>query len=281
VVYGVIGDPVDHSMSPIIQNAAFISANIDAVYVAFPVSASRLKPTVIGLRALDVKGFNVTTPHKVAIMKYLDKLDADAAKIGSVNTVTNKNGILSGYSTDGVGAVRAVEEVCQLKGRSVVIFGAGGAGKAIAYAFGPRVGSLQILNRTFSKARDLERRVRKSFQVDVSCGRFTESNIKEFVINADIIVNASALGMEGNKQLPVKREWLSPKQLIFEIVYRPIETQLLKRAKQIGAKTVTGLDMLVHQGAYSFELWTGKKAPVGKMRQAVFQHLTAFSYAQS
>ncbi len=268
-------------MSPIIQNAAFTSANIDAVYVAFPVRASRLKPTVIGLRALDIKGFNVTTPHKVAIMKYLDRLDPDAAKIGSVNTVTNMKGVLSGYSTDGIGAVRAVEEVCQLRGRSVVIFGAGGAGKAIAHAFGPRVGSLHILNRTFSKARDLERRVKKSFQVDVSCGRFTESKIKEFVINADIIVNASALGMEGNKQLPVKREWLSPKQLIFEIVYRPIETQFLKRAKQVGAKTVTGLDMLVHQGAYSFELWTGKKAPVGKMRQAVFQYLTALSYAKS
>ncbi|HYW01795.1 MAG TPA: hypothetical protein VE862_10005, partial [Candidatus Acidoferrum sp.] len=140
-----MGDPVDHSMSPIIQNAAFISANIDAVYVAFPVRASRLEPAVEGLRVLGIKGFNVTTPHKVAIMKYLDRLDPDAAKIESVNTVTSKNGILSGYSTDGIGAVRAVEEVCQLKGRSVVIFGAGGAGKAIVYAFGPRVGSLQIL----------------------------------------------------------------------------------------------------------------------------------------
>ena len=230
---------------------------------------------------MGIKGFNVTTPHKIAIMKYLDRLDSCAAKIGSVNTVTNENGVLSGYNTDGMGAIRAVEEVCQLEGRSVVIFGAGGAGKAIAHAFAPRVGSLRILNRTFSKASDLERGIRNRFHVDVSCGRFIQSNIKEFVINGDIIVNASALGMEGNKHLPVRREWLNRRQLVFEIVYRPLETQFLKRAKRVGARTVSGLEMLVHQGAYSFELWTGKKAPIGKMRRAVSQYLTALSYARS
>jgi len=260
---------------------AFISANIDAVYVAFPVKASRLRSAVLGFRALGVKGFNVTTPHKTTIMKYLDRLDPDADGIGSVNTVTNKDGTLLGYNTDGDGALRAIQEVCELHGQSVVVFGAGGAAKAIAYSFGPKVGSLQILNRTFSKAKHLEGRVRKRFRADISCKRFTEPNIKESVINADIIVNASSLGMEGNAQLPVKKEWLSPRQAIFEIVYRPIETQLLKLARQVGATTVTGLDMLLHQGAYSFELWTGKKAPICKMRQAVLEYLKASSHAKS
>jgi shikimate dehydrogenase len=280
-VYGLIGDPVDHSLSPLIQNTAFHSSNIDAVYVAFPVRASALKSAVQGLLTLGVKGFNVTTPHKVAITKYLDRLDQYAAQIGSVNTVTNKNGALLGYSTDGIGAVRAVEEVSRLDEKNVLILGAGGAGKAIAFAFAPKVGSLKILNRTVSRARDLERRLRKSFQVDVRCGKLTELKIKDLVIDADIVVNASALGMEGNKELPIRGEWLGPRQLVFEIVYRPIETRLIKQAKQAGAKTLTGLDMLVHQGACSFELWTGKKAPVGKMRQAIFQHLMAMSHASS
>jgi len=258
-------------MSPLIQNVAFTSTNTDAVYVAFPVKSSRLRSAVMGFRALGIKGFNVTTPHKIAIMKYLDRLDSDSDSIGSVNTVTNKGGVLLGYNTDGEGALRALEEVCELQGRSVVLFGAGGAAKAIAYTLGPKVGSLQILNRTFSKAKHLERRVRKCFQADISCKRFTESNIRESVIDADIIVNASSLGMAGNMQLPVKKEWLSPRQTIFEIVYRPIDTQFLERAKQAGARTVTGLDMLLHQGAYSFELWTGKKAPILNMRQAVLE----------
>jgi shikimate dehydrogenase len=276
-IYGLVGDPVDHSMSPVMQNAAFHSAHIDAVYVTFQVKSPDLGHAVEGLRVLGVKGFNVTTPHKVAVMRYLGRLDGTAEQVGSVNTVKNVRETLVGYSTDGIGAVNAAEEISSLRGKSTLILGAGATARAVAYAFAPKVRSLRILNRTTSRAEDLKRKLLRKYKVEVSSGRLTQLELEKSIGGADIIVNATSMGMEGKENFPVTRLRFKREQLVFEIVYRPLETTLLKKAKTDGAKTLNGLDMLVHQGASSFELWTGKKANLNEMKQAITQKLMVVS----
>jgi shikimate dehydrogenase len=282
LVYGLIGDPVDHSMSPVIQNAAFRSAGIGAVYVPFRVKQSALRSAIQGLRALGVKGFNVTAPHKVDVIQYLDKVDRTATEISSVNTVLNESGTLLGYNTDGLGALKALEEAgAQLERKSILLFGAGGASRAIAYTFAPRVRAIRLVNRTLSKAKQLERRLRKKFNIDIESVAPSSKLLRDFYENADIIVNASSMGMDGKADPPIEGQWLHQSQWVFDIVYRPLETKLLKLGGLAGAKTISGLDMLVNQGACSFELWTGREAPILEMRDAIAQKLLAMAYAKS
>jgi len=269
-------------MSPIIQNAALRSAAIDAVYVPFRVKKSELKNAIQGLRSLSVKGFNVTAPHKVKIIQYLNRLDSTAEEIGSVNTVLNKNGSLRGYSTDGSGALKALEEVCApLEGQSLLIFGAGGASRAIAHTLTPRVKSLRLVNRTLTHAKQLERRLRQRFRTAITSTALSGRNLRHLVEEADVIINATSMGMRRKDDLPIGEGWLRKDQWIFDIVYDPLETNLLKLAGQAGAKTVSGLDMLLNQGAASFELWTGRKAPVLEMRRAIAGKLLVTTHAES
>lgn len=282
LVYGLIGDPVDHSLSPVIQNVAFGSLGIDAVYVPFKVRQSDLRSAIQGLRALRVRGFNVTAPHKVNVIRYLDKVDRTAAEIGSVNTVLNENGALHGYNTDGLGALKALEEAgAQLEGKSVLLFGAGGASRAIAYTFAPRVRAIRLVNRTLSKAKHLARRLRRRFNIEIASAAPSSESLNDFVQKADVIVNASSMGMDGKTDPPVEAQWLRQDQWVFDIVYRPLETKLLKLAGLAGAKTISGLDMLLNQGACSLELWTGREAPVLEMRHAIAQKLLAMAHAKS
>lgn len=272
-IYGIIGDPIDHSMSPAIQNAAFQSAHMSAVYIPFCVKKSDLKNAVEGMRALGVKGFNVTSPHKVEVIRYLDKLDLSADEIGSVNTVVNKAGSLCGYNTDGIGALKTLEEAgARLNDRSILLFGAGGASRALAYTFASRARTIRIVNRTLRKANDLQRRLQKKFKVDVAVAAPSSRLIKNFVEEADIVVNASSMGQNGCDP-PIQQNWLHRSQFVLDIVYRPIETRLLKIAQSAGATTIDGLHMLVNQGACSFEIWTGRRAPVAVMHDAVRQKM--------
>jgi shikimate dehydrogenase len=271
-VYGIIGDPIDHSMSPAIQNAAFQSTRIDAVYVPFCVKKSDLESAIEGMRALGIKGFNVTAPHKVEVRRYLDKLDRSADEIGSVNTVANRDKSLCGYNTDGIGALRALEEVgAQLNNRSILLFGAGGASRALAYTFASSARTIRIVNRTLLKARQLQRRLQKRFKLEVAVAGLAGASIKRFVEEADIIVNASSMGQNGRFDPPVQRNWLRHGQFVLDIVYSPTQTKLLKIAQAAGATAVNGLRMLVNQGACSFEIWTGRSAPVAVMHDVVRQ----------
>jgi len=271
-VYGVIGDPIDHTMSPAIQNAAFQSTQINAVYVPFCVKKSELKNAIQGIRALGVKGFNVTVPHKVGIIRYLDRIDRTADEIGSVNTIVNSGGLLYGYNTDGAGALKSLEEAgAQVNDKSILLFGAGGASRALAYSFASHAKTIKIINRTMSKAKQLQRRLQKKFEVDVAVIGLSSGLIKDFVDEADIIVNASSMGHGGLVDPPVKQIWLRPSQFVLDIVYNPIKTKLLRIAEEAGATTIDGLHMLVNQGACSFEIWTGKKAPVAAMHDAIRQ----------
>lgn len=269
-VYGVIGDPIDHSLSPAIQNTAFRVSRIDAIYVPFSVRKHYLKQAINGLRALGVKGFNVTAPHKIDVIQHLDKLEPSAEEIGSVNTVLSRNGILCGHNTDGLGALKTLEEAeAPLNGRCLLLIGAGGAAQAIAHSLASRVGAIRIVNRTLARAKQLEHRLLKKYEIDIETGGLSSRSLKNFFEEADIVVNASSMSPGSDSDLALRQDWFHPNQFVLDIVYKPVETRLLKVARTAGATTIGGLNMLVHQGACSFELWTSRKAPIDAMRNAI------------
>lgn len=281
-LYALIGDPVDHSMSPTIQNAAFHSMGIDAVYTAFQVSPRRLKVGIQGLRALGVRGFNITLPHKMKVLPYLDGIESSASAIGSVNTVINTDGKLRGYNTDGTGALNAlVNAGAAPEGKSILMFGAGGAGRAVAYALAQQVSSINVINRSAANARHLVNWLRRKFSIDIAYATVSSKLLPALIEKADIVVNASSMGMHGIANPPVEAASLRPDQWVFDIVYKPFQTRLLDAAGKAGAKRINGLDMLLNQGACSFELWTGKMAPVLEMRNAITQNLSAVEHASS
>ena len=269
-------------MSPAIQNTAFRSAGVDAVYLPFQVKKSELKNAIRGLRAIDIRGFNVTTPHKTNVMRHLDKLDARAAEVASVNTVVaGRSGTLTGHNTDGIGAVKALENAHAPIDCRILLFGAGGAARAIAYALAPHAKSIKLVNRTPSKAKQLRHRLRRRYRIEVSNHALLRGHIKGLVEEADIIINASAMGMDGKADLPIEENWLRSDQWVMDIVYRPVQTRLLKLADGAGAITLNGLDMVIGQGACSFELWTGRTASITEMRRAVAERLLALAHAKN
>jgi len=275
-VCGIVGDPVEHSLSPLMHNAAFQELNLDFVYVAFRVKKSRLREAILGARSLDVHGLNVTMPHKNAVIKYLDETDPTARSIGAVNTILNDKGRLIGYNTDGAGALKALKENgVGLDGKKLLLLGAGGAGKAIAFYVTREVEELKILNRTTQKAKELAEVLRKKFGKKIDGNSLSAKIIKEELEDADILINATSVGMRPDVDRSlVDPSWLRPDLCVMDIVYNPIETKLAKDAGLTGAKVVSGIEMLVYQGAASFEIWTNHQAPVKVMKEAVLGKLS-------
>ena len=272
-IVGLIGHPVEHSFSPPMHNAAFAELGLDYAYVAFDVNPDDLKSAVDGAKSLNIKGFNVTIPHKIEVMQYLDELDEVARLIGAVNTIDFKN--LKGYNTDGIGAVRAIEEVTSIKDKNVVVAGAGGASRAISFylaKFG--AGSMTILNRNAKKAQDLAGDVLKSDLIG-DVGADSISEIDSYLKDADILVDTTPLGMDPhiNDEPIAKSDAMHDGLVVFDAVYNPNETVLLKEAIKAGAKPVYGIKMLLYQGAESFKIWTGRDAPIDVMQDALNKHL--------
>jgi len=274
-VCAVIGDPIEHSLSPQIHNAAFQHLKLNYVYVAFRVAEKDIKNALQGIQALKIHGLNVTMPLKTKIIPYLDKLDSRAERIGAVNTVLNEKGRLIGYNTDGLGALAALKANNQdLVNKKVLILGAGGASRAISYTLAKDARKIVILNRTIEKARSLAKELNKTFGKKVRHGEINEKRLEKDLKDTDILINATLLGMHPYKnETPVSRKLLRSDLTVFDLVYNPPETRLLREAKAIGAKTINGLAMLVHQGALSFEIWTGKKAPIDVMLKACMEGL--------
>jgi shikimate dehydrogenase len=274
-VCGIIGDPVEHTLSPAMHNAAFEELNLDFVYVAFRVGKDELREAIVGAKNLDIRGLNVTMPHKNAVMKYLDEADPIARSIAAVNTILNDKGRLIGYNTDGIGALKALEENgISLNGKKLLLLGAGGAGKAIAFHAAQEVEELQILNRTTQKAKDLAEALCKKFGNKIEGNSLSAKTIERELEDADMVVNATSVGMYPNDdQSPIDPCWLKPDLCVMDIVYNPVETKLALDAKSVGAKVVSGVEMLVYQGAASFEIWTDHQAPVKVMKQAVLSKL--------
>ncbi len=272
-IVGLIGHPVEHSFSPPMHNAAFDALGMDYAYVAFDVNPSDLKSAIDGAGALNIKGFNVTIPHKIEVMKYLNELDEVASLIGAVNTIDFKN--LKGYNTDGIGAIRAIEEVTRVKDKNVVVAGAGGASRAISFYLAKYgVESLTILNRNTDKAKSLAGDISASDLIG-DVGADSISEIKTYLKDADILVDTTPLGMDPHiDDEPIAHCGDMHEDLVvFDAVYNPNETVLIKEAIKAGANPVYGIKMLLYQGAESFKIWTGRDAPVSVMEKALRETL--------
>ncbi|MFQ5466374.1 MAG: shikimate dehydrogenase [Thermodesulfobacteriota bacterium] len=276
---GIFGHPIGHTLSPVMQNAAFEAAGCDIVYLPFHVSPARLPGAVDAVRALEMVGVNVTIPHKERVMGYLDSVDPTARAIGAVNTVVNSDGRLTGYNTDGEGYMRSLtgETGFVPEGKSVILIGAGGAARAILHALlSGGAASVLIANRTVKRAEDLACDFGGVFEArEVGVSALDAAELARRVEGADLVVNTTSLGMEGSPVLDFPVEALPTGAVVSDIVYRPGDTELLKRASERGLAVHRGIGMLVCQGALGFELWTGLTAPVDVMTRAVMDELSA------
>ncbi|VUT23877.1 MAG: Shikimate dehydrogenase [Candidatus Methanolliviera sp. GoM_oil] len=258
-LFGIIGNPVEHSLSPVMQNEAFKYLNIDACYLKFKVEEAKLRYAILGAESLGFSGLNVTVPHKEKALKYVEP-DELAGEVGAVNTIYFKKGV-KGFNTDAMGAKMALEGVTDIKGKRILIFGAGGAAKAISYGLS-RYSDTDILiaNRTFSEGLKLANKIGGE--------AIRLGDIFREIKSVDILINATTVGLNEDRSLIYSKN-LHKDMVVFDIVYSPLKTCLLKEAEKAGAKTIDGLKMLVYQGAASFEIWTGVKAPVKVMERAV------------
>ena len=255
------------------QNVAFRFKGLDVEYRLAKVSPKNLARFIEEHRDETVLGFNVTIPHKIEVIKYLDEIDENASSIGAVNTVKNNEGQLIGYNTDGVGGVKPLEEAYGLLSNSkVLILGSGGAAKALAYELSRRVRRLFILNRTPSKAHDLASKLRSMTGANIT-GDGLDA-IEHALSQADILINTTPIGMvPKTEESPVNKNMLRKDLFVYDIVYNPIKTKLLRDAETIGAETLSGVKMLVYQGAEAFHIWTGDKPPTKIMLNAVLAKL--------
>lgn len=267
-LFGVIGDPIEHSMSPLMHNDLFQNYSIDAHYFPFHVKKENLQDAVKGLKAIGVSGFNVTVPHKVQIIPLLDEVDPLANAIGAVNTVVNKEGKFIGYNTDGSGFVRVLkEQIANLTDKSVLIIGAGGAAQALYFTIANHgVKRLDICNRTISKASEIVEKCPYHAETSVYGLEEAEDNIGVY----DVIIQTTSVGMSPNKEdQPLSLKGIKAGAFVSDIIYNPFETAFLREAKQKGAMIQNGIDMLVFQGALAFEIWNGIFPDTDRMKRIV------------
>jgi shikimate dehydrogenase len=271
-LFAVLGDPIGHSMSPVMHNDLFSFYNIDADYLPFQVKEEDLEAAVKGLKAIGVGGFNVTVPHKSKIIPFLDGMDDLAANIGAVNTVVNENGKLIGYNTDGPGFIKGLKRLMpRIAGQKVLIIGAGGAARAIYLTLAKEEALVvDIANRTIEKARELI----KDCPYSVSSSAYSFEEASDLLGNYDLIIQTTLIGMSPKiNEQPISLNNLRKQTVVCDIIYNPLETQLIKDAYQKGASIQNGLDMFVYQGALAFEKWTGIFPDVERMRDNVLKQL--------
>lgn len=271
-VAGVIGWPIEHSLSPAMHNAAFAALGLDWCYVPFGVPPERLVEAVRGLRALGVRGVNATVPHKEALLPLVDELTPEAEAIGAVNTLLFRAGGILGHNTDAAGFLRALHEAgFDPAGCKALVLGAGGAARGVVYALVSVGARVILLNRTEERAEALAAALRSRLpQADLTTGPLTPGAIEHHLDGLDLVVNATTLGMWPHVEaspwparLPFPR-----RAFCYDLVYTPRETHFMHQARSVGAQAASGLGMLVHQGAEAFALWTGVQPPVEVMRAA-------------
>ncbi len=267
----VIGNPIEHSLSPAIHNAAFEHLGLNYVYVAFKVKD--VFSAMAGVRGLGIRGLSVTIPHKVEVTKYLDEIDEVADRIGSVNTIVNENGSLKGYTTDGTAAVRSLKEKgVDIKGKRILILGSGGAARAIAFTLIMKekpeslvIGGV-IQEEIYKLVQDitmLDNKHPDGFIID-------EKSLEKRLQDVDILIQCTPVGMHPKiDKTPVSKRLLRSSLTVFDIIYNPIKTRLVRDAEEKGCVVVSGIDMFIYQAALQFELWTGKTAPIKVMRKTL------------
>jgi len=256
-VYGVAGDPIEHSLSPVIMNTALRRENVNGVYL--PLHAKTLKDLIRCVRDIPLHGLSVTMPYKQAIIPHLDNTDAHTTKIGACNTVVRgQDGKLYGFNTDAAGVVRPLEQRLAIEGAKVLVLGAGGAARAAVFGLKERGAEVWILNRTSLKAQKLARQAKAR--------TIKRADLRKIAF--DVIINATPVGMGNTRDCPLKDEEIQAR-VVFDMVYNPVETHLLQAARAKGIAVIPGVEMFVQQAARQFEIWTGKPAPAGDMLRAV------------
>ena len=275
-IVGVIGDPVQHSRSPQMHNAAIVERKLDYVYVPFHVRSGELREAIEGFKALNVLGVNVTIPHKQTVMPILDDVSHEATLIGAANTLLFCDGRVSGDNTDAQGFLRAMtEEGIDIPvGGSAVVLGAGGAARAVVVALAlSGLGLITVANRTGWKAIQFEKNLATISETEISAVDLASNQLNSAIRSADLLVNTTSVGMQETDQLLIDPDSLNPGTIVYEIVYTPPETPLLRVAREKGCQTIGGIGMLVHQGAIAFEKWIGIVPNVETMRIALEQAL--------
>ncbi|MCE9652851.1 MAG: shikimate dehydrogenase [Nitrosarchaeum sp.] len=265
--FAVIGDPIDHSLSPNIHSAAFKELNLDCSYIAYRIPKGELEEGIEALKKIKINGFNVTIPHKIEMMKYLDKLDESCSIIGAVNTVSNDDGILKGYNTDMDGFLEPFKKrSISIKNLKVLLLGAGGAARAIIAGFAKEhVQSITVANRTIENAKKV---VEFSNKIGLNANAIKINEIGDSAKDYDIIVNATSVGLK-NESSPISLDDINSKTIVYDIVYMPINTDFLKKAKEKGATIIYGYEMLLGQATRAFEIWHGIEAPYNAMKKAL------------
>ena len=261
-ITGIFGYPIGHTLSPAMQNAAFEATGLDYCYVPFLVHPDGLENAVKAIRSMNIRGINITVPHKEKVLQFLDEISEEATFIGAVNTIVNMDGKLIGFNTDGRGFMKSLDESgISVKDKDILIIGAGGAARAAGYYLCMEARSLTLYGRTQSKVERLAGDLRKVGDVVSTIGNL--SDIKRF----HMIINATPLGLKHDDPLPFDANILGKEQIVCDLIYK--NTRLLKEASEKGCSIVNGLGMLLWQGALAFELWTGKMPPIDVMRSVL------------
>ena len=265
--FAVIGDPIDHSLSPNIHSAAFRELNLDSSYIGYRIPKGELEGGVEGLKKIKINGFNVTIPHKIEMMKYLDKMDESCSIIGAVNTVVNNEGVLKGYNTDMDGFLEPLKKRnITIQNSKVLLIGAGGAARAIVAGIAKeKAGSIDIANRTIEKANNLSE---FSTKLGLSASVKKIESIDTATENYDIIINATSIGLK-DEPSPITFEGINEKTIVYDIVYAPMNTDFIKKAKTKNAIIIYGYEMLLGQAIRAFEIWHEMKAPYNAMKKSL------------
>ena len=270
----VVANPIKHSISPFIHNSAFEATNTNGVYLAWEVDATELAETVANIRRYQMYGINLSMPYKEQVIPYLDQLSAEACLIGAVNTVVNREGTLIGYNTDGKGFFKSLPSF-KISGKRMVLLGAGGAAKAIlAQAILDGVSQISVFVRSSSmeKTRPYLEKIQNAtgFRVDLFALEDVQ-DLQDSITKADLLVNATSVGMDGSSQ-PIPTSIVLPEKLmVADVIYQPFETPFLKWARNQGNQSINGLGMLLYQAAEAFELWTGKEMPTDQIWESLKQ----------
>ena len=265
--YAVIGDPIEHSLSPTIHNAAYRELQLECTYIAYRVIQGDLVTGIESLKKIKIAGFNVTIPHKIEMMRYLDNVDENCKKIGAVNTVLNDDGILRGFNTDMDGFLEPIKrKEINIKNSRILLLGAGGAARAIVAGFQKEnARDITIINRTKSKGEEL---VKFSNELGLNAVSKTIEEMDELDSNFDFIVNASSLGLKDEKNI-IPEKFLNEQTTVYDIVYKPVKTDFINKAKEKNCKIIFGYEMLLGQAIRSFEIWLDRKAPYDVMKRSI------------
>ncbi len=265
--FAVIGDPIDHSLSPNIHSAAFRELDLDSSYIAYRIPRGELEEGIKGLKKIKIDGFNITIPHKIEMVRYLDKMDESCSLIGAVNTVSNKDGVLKGYNTDMDGFLEPLKRrELKVEGTKVLLIGAGGAARAIVAGFAKeKAGSITIANRTLERASNLSE---FSKTIGLNADAVKMEDVRDTAKDYDIIVNATSVGLK-NESSAISLDGINEKTIVYDIVYMPMNTDFIKKAKAEKAIIIYGYEMLLGQAVRSFEIWHGIEAPYNAMKKAL------------